>query len=333
MSHSSPEAHRLTDASITSSIPEINQRILDVLPRLNQAGIVLEDTRPVPYGCRLVLRNNDRAIGVTIYFSKKKGHSTIIDASAPPDVARRIRSLFNQRSPESMISPDPREQRLTSWIGCDEGGKGAYTGPLVAVAFKADTAVVGTLGEMEVADSKTLPETMLRQVARALETRFGDRLGIVELMPETYNRLYSTFRAEGRSLNHLLAWAHGKAIEKLALGPETTIVIDQFAEPRVILPRLPRGLTAIIRPRAENNIAVAAASIVASSRYLDRLERLSAEVGVRLAPGAGDAADRSVAECIRKHGADVLTKIVKLHFRNTGKITGQDLFDSRGDGD
>ncbi|HPQ39832.1 MAG TPA: hypothetical protein PLV45_05605, partial [bacterium] len=165
------------------------------------------------------------------------------------------------------------------------------------------------------------------RMAAGLEKQFRQRVSVVELVPETYNRLYADFKRQGRSLNHLLAWAHGKAVERLIPARPDAIIVDQFAGAGVIRPRIPDGPELILRPRAENNIAVAAASVVAGGRYLARLEALSREFGVTLAPGAGAAADASVREVLRKHGPDAVGRVAKRHFKNMEKIGAQDLFE------
>lgn len=322
----SDAARRMAGDGIYSEIPEINQRIIDCLPKLLADGFALEDARPIPYGSRLTLAGPDGSAAVNLYYSRKKGHSTVFDKSLPGALVKRLRPLLDPGTPADRISPVKREQQFASWIGCDEGGKGAFTGPLVAVAFLADRSVAATLADMGVADSKRLTGTALRRLAAELEKRFRQRIAVVELVPETYNRLYSDFKQQGKSLNHLLAWAHGKAVEQLMPARPDAVIVDQFAYPGVIRPRMPDGPELILRPRAENNIAVAAASVVAGGRYLVRLDSLSKEFGVKLAPGAGAAADTSVRAFIRKHGKDAAHTVAKIHFKNMEKVQSPEIF-------
>ena len=319
----STAAKQMAEKCLYSEIPEINQRIIDILPKLHTAGFLLEDARPIPYGSRILLRTHDSTVGFTFYFSKKKGHSTVFDKKTSTALVHTLRPLLEPGPAENIISPFKREQQFDSWIGCDEGGKGAFTGPLVAVAFFADRKIVQDLFKMGVVDSKTLGGKKLRDLSSRLERRYAKRISVLELKPETYNRLYADFRSQNRSLNHLLAWAHGKAIEKLMPDNPDAIVVDQFARIDVIRPRIPSGPELVLRTKAENNIGVAAASIVAGGRYLDRLASISREIGVELAPGAGTAADQSVVCAVKKHGRDIMEKIVKLHFRNTEKVLGK----------
>jgi len=321
-------AKKMATDNLYSDIPEINQRLIDILPKLHSAGFVMEDARPIPYGSRISIHSSEISASFTFYFSKKKGHSTVFNGKTPASIIRLLRPLLEPGSAENIISPIKREQQFNSWIGCDEGGKGAYTGPLIAVAFLADKSIVQDLFDLGVVDSKTLSGNKLRNLSRQLEMKFRQRISVVELKPETYNRLYADFRKQNRSLNHLLAWAHSKAVEKLMPAGPDAIVVDQFARAEMIIQRLPRGPELLIRTKAENNIAVAAASIVAGGRYLERLDLMSKEYDVKFSPGAGKSADLSVIKAIEKHGRNILNKIVKTHFKNTEKIGLDSLFPS-----
>lgn len=316
----SQQAIDMANQGIYSEIPEINQRIIDILPGLEAKGLILEDARPLPYGSRITLRGESTTIGINIYYSRKKGHSTVFDKKVSEAVQRWIRPILEPGPASDRISPFKEELQFASWIGCDEGGKGAFPGPLVAVAFHVDRSMTDHLIQLGVADSKTLSGKHLVKLATELEKHYSSRIGITILYPETYNRLYDQFKSQGRSLNHLLAWAHGKAVEKLMSQKPEAIVVDQFAYPAVIRPRMPVGPQLIIRTKAENNIGVAAASVIAGARYLMGLDTLSRTVGVKLMPGAGKAADQAVVEAVKKHGESILRKIVKCHFRNTEKV-------------
>lgn len=204
------------------------------------------------------------------------------------------------------------------WIGTDEAGKGDYFGPLVVAAVYVDDATATQLRDLGVRDSKTLSDKRARELSARIRELCPSC--VVAIGPERYNSIY----AEMRNLNHLLAWAHGRAIEDL-LGqvPCTRVLSDQFADKRVLQRALgPRGRMVDLeqRPRAEEDVAVAAASIVARAEFIDRLARLSASVGVDLAKGAGPPVLESGRRYVAKHGAAALDKVAKLHFRTTQQI-------------
>ena len=81
-----------------------------------------------------------------------------------------------------------------------------------------------------------------------------------------------------------------------------------------------------LRVRAEDSEpAVAAASIIARSVYLEELERLSEYCGVSLSPGAGSPVDSIGRQLIHSKGDAILLETAKVHFANTIRITGPDL--------
>src|SRR5437763_16744772 len=96
----------------------------------------------------------------------------------------------------------------------------------------------------------------------------------VSIGPAKYNELYDKFG----NLNKLLACGHARVIENLlAKKPDRPPSLsDQFADARLIeqsLLRHGRKTDIQQRPRAESDIAVGAASILARERFINWLER------------------------------------------------------------
>ncbi|HYQ82592.1 MAG TPA: hypothetical protein VEP28_00980, partial [Rubrobacter sp.] len=79
------------------------------------------------------------------------------------------------------------------------------------------------------------------------------------------------------------------------------------------------GVRLEVRTRAEDDAAVAAASIVARARQLQEIERLSERVGFALPLGAThvvEAGRRVVGEL----GEDGLAGVAKIHFATTRRV-------------
>jgi ribonuclease HIII len=213
-------------------------------------------------------------------------------------------------------SPPPE-----AWIGSDEVGKGDYFGPLVVVAVRVERRDVALLEELGVADSKTLGDRRMLGMADELALVVKSRAVVVG--PEAYNRLY----AEMRNLNHLLAWAHARAIEDL-LGeaPAPYALVDQFADARVLQRRLlgaGRQIRVDQRPGGEADPAVAAASILARAEFLRGMERLSRSAGFTLPRGAGPPVLAGGRRLVAELGPSALGRFVKLHFKTTGQVMGR----------
>ncbi|MDF0676820.1 MAG: ribonuclease HIII [Nitrospira sp.] len=203
-------------------------------------------------------------------------------------------------------------------IGIDESGKGDYFGPLVIAAVFVDGTTQGELNLMEVRDSKKISDGRILEMAPDIKAICPH--SVIAIGPKKYNELYTKIK----NLNRLLAWGHAKALETLLERVTCDRAIsDQFGDERLILNALQeKGRTIVLeqRTKAESDLAVAAASILARAEFLLRLKRLSAEVGTTLPKGASPAVELAAKMIIKKHGRDRLDSVAKLHFKTTQAI-------------
>jgi ribonuclease HIII len=206
-------------------------------------------------------------------------------------------------------------------IGIDESGKGDYFGPLVIAAVFVDAAAQNDLILMNVRDSKKIPDGRILNMAPDIRTICPH--SIIAVGPQRYNELY----AKIRNLNRLLAWGHAKALETLL---ETVscghAIADQFGDERLILNALQeKGRTIVLeqRHKAESDLAVAAASVLARAEFLLRLKRLSGEIGTTLPKGVSPAVELAGRMVVKKYGEDRLGSVAKLHFKTTQTILGK----------
>jgi ribonuclease HIII len=206
------------------------------------------------------------------------------------------------------------------WIGIDESGKGDYFGPLVIAAVHVTPRIAEDLLALNVRDSKKISDSVIRTLAVDIKTLC--RHTIVAIGPERYNQLYT----EIRNLNKLLAWGHAKALETLLEQvPCQRAISDQFGDERLIVNALQaKGKQIVLeqRHRGEEDIAVAAASIVARDEFVRRLGRLAAEISVPLPKGASEAVKTAARSVVKKYGHEGLAKVAKLHFKTTQQILG-----------
>jgi ribonuclease HIII len=196
---------------------------------------------------------------------------------------------------------------------------------LVVAGFTADWAAVTELEGMGLAESKVLQKGRVMSLARLLWGRFKDRCTVVEIGPARYNQLYTEFRGTGGRLNLLLGWAHARTIQEARQRSTVrSVVVDQFAASWNITRYLAdaRDLNLMFRPRAESNPAVAAASVLAKARFLERLEKLSDEAGISLPAGAGANVVSAARAAVERHGPGILERIAKVHFKTTERVLG-----------
>nr|WP_245323533.1 ribonuclease HIII [Methanomicrobium sp. W14] len=211
-------------------------------------------------------------------------------------------------------------------IGTDESGKGDYFGPLVAAGMYTDKKIAVVLRQAKVRDSKLMTDEEIKKTAEIIRDNFPGCYSIIEISPMKYNKLYSEFRKENKNLNHLLAWAHAKAIEEILSKKECqTAISDKFGDEKYILSKLQekgRKISLIQVTKAERNIAVAAASVLARDRFLGKLDELSESAGFRLPKGASKKVITAGRKIVDKEGKEALKRYAKIHFKTTGDITG-----------
>jgi ribonuclease HIII len=211
-------------------------------------------------------------------------------------------------------------------IGTDESGKGDYFGPMVIAGVLIDSTTETALKELGVKDSKALTDKRCKELAVKIRNLLPGKYQEVEIPPDRYNQLYEEFKAEGKNLNHLLAWGHARAIESL-LQKETCshAIADQFGDENYIRSKLMekgKKLQLIQLSKGERYIAVAAASILARDKFLSRMENLRDTSRIELPKGASDSVVNAGKQFVQTYGEDSLGKVAKLHHKTTEKIRG-----------
>jgi ribonuclease HIII len=224
-----------------------------------------------------------------------------------------------------------------AWIGTDEAGKGDYFGPLVAAAVYVDAECRETFSAMGITDGKRLSNRRIQDLAASIRCCYAQHIVVVEKMPAEYNALYATLRRRGQNLNHLLASLHAEAIRTLAnsVGAKHALV-DQFSKDDLITPQLIQGTNNVRSlqhgavstalgieikqvTKAERDIAVAAASIIARDAFLTGMDTLSETYQMRLPRGAYQVVEAG-REFVKLHGSDALQNVAKLHFNLTDAV-------------
>ena len=187
---------------------------------------------------------------------------------------------------------------------------------------------------MGVKDCKQMSDKSVLAVGAKIRHLLGPkRWAFVKIGPAAYNRLY----AKIRNINRLLAWAHGTCIESLLEKQPSCpkVVVDQFAPTETVIKRAlkERGRRIVVdqHHKAESDIAVAAASVVARELFLRDLVAALPDYGLAAATeenpvgaipkGSSDPRIRELAEaCVRRNGPDWILNHCKAHFQTTDKV-------------
>ena len=262
----------------------------------------------------------------TLFAGKKKGISCALYESGKLVVQGKETSEFVEfyLEPELLKDFSSSYQHLyvdtTSRIGIDESGKGDFFGPLCIAGVFADSKSIQALCKLKVGDSKTFKDHSI--LALAPKIRKCCVSHVIRINPIKYNELYPKFQ----NLNKLLAWGHATTIEKLVLATGCkNAIIDQFASEHVVTSALKQKKLTINltqRTKAEEDIVVAAASMLAREAFLLGLDKLSKEFGIKLPKGGASKGITKVGkQLIAKFGPDICKQICKIHFK-----TFQNLF-------
>ena len=220
-----------------------------------------------------------------------------------------------------VIEPSPvvNTVKHSSWIGTDESGKGDYFGPLVVAAVHIDENNLKIFQELNVRDSKTIKDDTIEKLA--LKIKENSVFSVVVINPAKYNQLYDKFR----NLNNLLAWGHARAIENILEKKECRNVIsDKFGNESLIKNALmTKGKSVNLeqRVRAEDDIAVAAASILARNEFVHRMRKLSQDYDMPFSKGASEEVKKQARNFVQRYGMDALTNVAKLHFKTTKELS------------
>lgn len=203
-------------------------------------------------------------------------------------------------------------------IGIDESGKGDYFGPLIIASALITKEQEPQLIKLGVRDSKTISDSSVKQISQKLEKIIPHSKIIIS--PKKYNELHLKLK----NVNLILAWAHARAIENLLeKHPANLAISDQFGDQNYLLNALlekGKKIKLVQRHHAEEDLAVASASIIARAEFLSRLEKLSKEFGIKFPKGISEQTIIAGKMLVDKMGPKILEETAKIHFKTTNKI-------------
>ena len=249
-----------------------------------------------------------------------KGTQEFIEFVLEPEILQEARLGY-----ETVLNPELLDARF----GVDESGKGDFFGPLCVAGAYINESVVKAWKDVGIKDSKHISsDKRIKELAEIITKTPGCITSVVPIGNEAYNRLYLKMK----SVNTLLAWGHARVIENL-MGqkhrmnpPPVRAISDQFAYSKDTVAKalmsLGREIELVQRHRAEEDLAVAAASILARNEFVTRLGAMEKQYGMEFPKGASAAVDAAAKEFIVKHSAENLPKVAKMHFRTALRAQG-----------
>ena len=243
-----------------------------------------------------------------------KGTQDFVEFVLEPEVLKQAKLGY-----EAVLNPEMLLPRL----GIDESGKGDFFGPLCVAGVYMNETMIKPWKEAGVRDSKNVgSDKRIQELAEIIRKTPGCISTVVPIGNEAYNRLYKQMK----SVNAMLAWGHARVIENLMarqyqMKPQPVRAIsDQFAATgetvKKALMSLGRSIDLIQRHRAEEDMVVAAASILARNEFVTRLAKMEKQYEMRFPKGASTMVDDAAKEFIANVRID--TPVELEYYRNGG---------------
>jgi ribonuclease HIII len=249
-----------------------------------------------------------------------KGTAEFVEFVLEPEILKQAKLGY-----ETVLNPE----LLLPRIGVDESGKGDFFGPLSIAGVYVNEKVIAAWKDLGIRDSKNISsDKKIAELAEKIRNTPGCVVETVVFGNEAYNRNYLRMK----SLNEMLGWGHAQVIENLLSKryqmnpPPVKAISDQFAASKNVIEKalMPQGkeLPLEQRHKAEEDIAVAAASIVARDEFVKGLAKLERQFEMKFPKGASAEVDAAAKKFVDERGAGELAKISKLHFRTALRAQG-----------
>ena len=290
------------------------------------------EQKDVNYGIQLKVKNGTDTVSLTIY-NGAKGMKFVWGGREVPfkEVCRQALSLQGVQPEEAAAASGPSGILLENvpnfdglWAGSDESGKGDFIGPLVVAAVVIDEAAAREFKALGIRDSKELDDRKIHELAAKIQEK-ARSVAVLVMKPHGYNMRIAELKKQKQTLNDLLASGHIHALaQALKAVPQCHFaLVDQFMRKDTIPKALAaayEGLKVYQKPRAERDMAVAAASILARESFVSVMKELSRKAGFDLPKGGGNQATKAAKRLATEKGREALADFVKLHFKNMERV-------------
>lgn len=303
---------KLTDEQFSAYLAEAKAKLSAELP--------IAAEKKINYGYQYTVKFAEAKLTLNIY-NGKKGLNIVYSGDSA--LAERAAALLEGRKAQAAAPATFVTDGL--WAGSDESGKGDFFGSLVVAAVVVDNTTADKLRAAGVKDCKLLTDKKILELEGIIKASVVD-YSVLELKPRVYNLRYEQVAAQGGKLNQLLGYGHVAALSRVLEKHEDchSALIDQFTTSMVNIRALKQRFPQCDvrqQPKAESNLAVAAASVLARAQFLHTMAALAAEAGVQELPkGGGAQATACARELAAKYGKEALRNYVKLHFANYQRV-------------
>lgn len=210
------------------------------------------------------------------------------------------------------------ENNYIAHIGTDESGKGDFFGPLVIAGVLPDEKNAQHFLDLGIKDSKKLSDK--KMLSLAVEIKKVAPYSIIAISNSKYNELYANIK----NLNKLLAWGHARAIENILNTSHCEYALsDKFGDEALIKSALMKNGRSIRLEqmcKAESDIAVAAASVLARATFVQKMQEMENTYGIKFQKGCSPLVKAVASEFIQKYGKARLKEVCKAHFKTYNEV-------------
>ncbi len=251
---------------------------------------------------------------ITLYNSGKcmfQGTSAFVDAN--------MWKALKENDEEDTNNTD--YMNVTS-VGSDEVGTGDYFGPIVVTSAYVRKDDISFLKDLGCTDSKKITDDKIVRIAPEIIKRI--KYKSIILKNDEYNEKYS----KENNMNKIKAIMHNKVLSLILDEVDEKldyVIVDEFAkESRYYsyleeIPNVVKNITFMTKAETKN-MAVACASIISRYIFLKEFDKMCDEYHLPFPKGSGSNVDKIGEELVESYGKEVLNKVAKKNFSNTGRI-------------
>ncbi|MDQ6644569.1 MAG: hypothetical protein M3Y76_08980, partial [Chloroflexota bacterium] len=232
-----------------------------------------------------------------------------------PIINTRVMSLaIPTRQIQAPPVANASKQLAQARIVLGVAGKDDYLGPLVISALYVDAWAEAQFSMLGIHDIALLRDDLLLAKAEKIKAICAHALVIIG--PKNYNKAYETTHSQ----ESMLAWGNVRAIVNILENATCSIVVaHQFGDGSIVETALAKkGHQVILKPSmdAQEDLSLAAATVLAHAEYMQCLDQLAQHVGQSLPKGISDEMVIKIGrEFVARGGKNALAEVAKLHFK------------------
>jgi ribonuclease HIII len=198
-------------------------------------------------------------------------------------------------------------------------GKDDYFGPLVISALYVDAWAEAQFSMLGIHDMALLRDDLMLAKAEKIKAICAHSLVIIG--PTNYNKAYETTRNQ----ESIWAWGNVRAIVNILEKATCNIVVaHQLGDISIIETALAKKGHQVILKQSmapQEDLALAAATVLAHAEYVQCLDQLAQRIGQSLPKGISDEMMIKIGrEVVARGGKNALAEVAKLQFEVTKAI-------------